>query len=181
MFSEELFTEQTGENFTEFYKEYNNKLIYYISTICNDKEMAKDIATGSYIHAFDNILSYDKSKAKFSTWLFTIAKNRTINEIKSNKKYLIEDISLHEDDGESDVYQEDIYFYDKIEFIKTNIKKLKYPYNEVMKMVLLEKKSYKTVSETFNNKNINTVKSWVKKGKTILKQMLEKEFGLEKK
>lgn len=178
MFSEELFKEQTGEDFNVFYKEYNSKLIYFINSLCNDNEMAKDIATFSYMQAFEKISTYDKKKAKFSTWLFSIARNHTINEIKSNKKYLIEDISIFDD--EEIEYKEDTQLCDKFEFIKDNIYKIDYPYNIVMEMILLGKKSYKDVSEAFDGKNINTVKSWVRKGKTILKEMIEDKFGLEK-
>src|SRR6201996_2062903 len=127
MFSEEIFKEQTGVNFTSFYEEYNSKLIYYINSICNDTEMARDIATDSYMQAFNNILSYDRSKAKFSTWLFTIAKNHTINEIKYNKRYIIENLSSYDDINE--VYTEDISVCDKAKYISDNIETLKYPYN----------------------------------------------------
>ena len=178
MFSEEIFKEQTGVDFSSFYKEYNPNLIYYINSICNDVEMARDIATDSYMQAMNNILSYDKNKAKFSTWLFCIAKNHTINEIKHNKRYVIEDISSYDDVTEA--YDEDPFSVEKALYVKDNIQKLNYPYNIVMNMILLENRSYKDISEYFDDKNINTVKSWVRKGKSLLRNLLELKFGLYK-
>ena len=47
-------------------------------------------------------------------------------------------------------------------------------------MILSENRSYKDISEYFDDKNINTVKSWVRKGKSLLRNLLELKFGLYK-
>ncbi len=140
--------------------------------------MSKDIATHSYIQAFEKISSYDKNKSRFSTWLFTIAKNHTFNELKYNKRYIIEEFS--EIDNKEETYLEDISINDKFNFVKENIENLKYPYNIVMNMILLENKTYNDVSEYFNDKNLNTIKSWIRKGKNLLRELVEEKFNLKK-
>lgn len=45
----------------------------------------EDIAQDVFISAYINIKSYDSNKSEFSTWLFSIAKNKAINHIRRNK------------------------------------------------------------------------------------------------
>ena len=177
MFSEDLFKEQTGEDFTSFYEEYNPKLLYYINNICKDTQLAQDIATESYLAAFNNILSYDREKAKFSTWLFTIARNNTYNELKHNKKVSYVEIM----DIEQEEIEEESFVDEKAYIIMNGINTLPHPYNIVMDMILVKKSTYDDVSVEFSTdgipKNINTIKSWVRKGKSLLKDLLEIEFN----
>ena len=154
MNTEYLFKQQTGEDFSKFYEEYNPKLISFINNICKDKDMAQDIATSSYIAAFDNILSYDKDIAKFSTWLFTIAKNKTIREINLNKRTVYLDIIADEvAEDTQDIQPDDITDKEKVDIILEQINNLPEPYKEVMELFIVKKKNYVDISLLFN-KNI---------------------------
>lgn len=176
MFSEDLFKQQTGEDFTKFYEEYNPKLISFIANICKNKDMAQDIATNSYIAAFDNMLSYNKEISKFSTWLFTIAKNKTLREISISKRISYEEIEFI--DKSEEEKQEDTIFDDKAQakIVIEQINNLPNKYKDVMNMFLVEKLKYVTISETLNV-NLNTIKSWIRKGKSLLRDLSEIEFN----
>ena len=80
---EKVFRERTGKDFSTLYKKYYPKLVYFTSKICNDTQRAEDISTDSFMAAFDKIEKYEKEKAQFSTWLFTIAKNLALQDIKN--------------------------------------------------------------------------------------------------
>ena len=180
MFSEDLFRQQTGEDFTKFYEEYNPKLISFISNICKDRDMAYDIATNSYIAAFDNILSYNKDIAKFSTWLFTLAKNKTLREISINKRISYQEI-LNEDSCEELVKDDGFDVEDKAKIILEQIQNLPEPYKIVIDLLINKKMKYSEISiflgDEKNPKNLNTIKSWIRKGKSLLKDLSEKEFN----
>jgi RNA polymerase sigma-70 factor (ECF subfamily) len=181
MNTEYLFKQQTGEDFSKFYEEYNPKLISFINNICKDKDMAQDIATSSYITAFDNILSYDKEIAKFSTWLFTIAKNKTIREINLNKRTVYQDIITEDSVIIEDIQDtEDITDKEKVDIILEQINNLPYPYKEVMELFIVKKAKYADISLLLD-KNINTIKTWIRKGKQILKQKSEEEIKKKEK
>ena len=79
---EKLFKERTGNDFTNLYKKYYPKLIYFTSKMCNDIQKAEDVTTESFMTAFEKISMYEKEKSQFSTWLFTIARNIMLQEIK---------------------------------------------------------------------------------------------------
>ena len=83
---EQNFRERTGKDFSFFYKKYYPKLIFYTARMCNDVQMAEDISTDSFMIAFEKIDKYEREKSQFSTWLFTIARNLMLQELKNNKK-----------------------------------------------------------------------------------------------
>ena len=94
---ERLFREKTGKEFTQLYSKYYPKLIYFTSRICNDPQKAEDLSTDSFMIALDKIEKYDKEKSQFSTWLFTIAKNLTLQDIKSERKKISLDVEFDEE------------------------------------------------------------------------------------
>ena len=94
---EKLFKERTGKEFSFFYKKYYPKLIYYTSKMCNNQQKAEDVSTDSFLIAFEKIDKYDIDKSQFSTWLFTIAKNLMLQEIKTQKKTMSLDVEIDEE------------------------------------------------------------------------------------
>ena len=142
--------------------------------------MAHDIATNSYIAAFDNILSYNKEIAKFSTWLFTIAKNKTLREISVNKRISYQDIVAEDIHDDEPTKHELFDVEDKAKIIIEQIENLPEPYKNVMDLLINKKMKYNDISiflgDENNPKNLNTIKSWIRKGKSLLKDLSEKEF-----
>jgi len=110
---EKVFVERTGKDFSTLYKKYYPKLIYFTARMLETNKMdiqyAEDISTDSFLTAFEKIEKYEKEKAQFSTWLFTIAKNLALQSIKNNKRKISLDVE-YDDEGTTmkDFIQEDI-------------------------------------------------------------------------
>jgi RNA polymerase sigma factor (sigma-70 family) len=180
-----IFRERTGKDFTEMYKKYLPKLIYFTNKICNDEQKAEDISMDSFIVALDKIEKYEKEKSQFSTWLFTIAKNLTLQEIKKSKKSISMDVEFDEEgttlkdfiDTEDTEDTESIQesFIKKAEIMKRQIDSLKEPYKTVIKMRELEKMPYQEIADRLN-RNLSTVKSQIRNGRLILMAKTKDEF-----
>lgn len=149
-----LFRERTGKDFTELYKKYYPKLIYYTSKICNDVQKAEDISTDSFITALQKIHKYDIEKAQFSTWLFTIARNIAFQDIKIENRSISLDIEF-DDEGTTmkDFIQEQesnegehVIYAQKADIIKGYISGLKEPYKSVIRMREIDKMTYKDIA-----------------------------------
>lgn len=181
---EKIFKEKTGKDFSTLYKKYYPKLVYFTSKICdNDIQRAEDISTDSFWVAFEKIDRYEKDKSQFSTWLFTIAKNLALQDIKNRKKTISIDVEF-DDEGTTmkEFIQEennDINFYEaqekKAEIMKKHISKLRNPYKRVIEMREIQKMSYKDISNKLNL-NLSTVKSQIRNGRAILIRETKKEF-----
>ena len=172
---EELFRQRTGKDFSTLYTKYYPKLIYFTSRICNDVQKAEDLSTDSFMIALEKIEKYDREKSQFSTWLFTIAKNLTLQDIKHEKRSISLDIEfdnegttmkdfIQEDDNDS--YLHDVYSK-KSDSLKTHISELKEPYKTVIEMREINKMAYKDIADQLG-KNLSTIKSQIRNGRHIL-------------
>jgi len=180
---EKVFRERTGKDFSTLYEKYYPKLIYFTSKMCNDPQKAEDISTDSFLVAFEKIEKYEKEKSQFSTWLFTIAKNLALQNIKNDKKTMSLDIEfddegttmkdfIQEDEGDS--YLHEIYAK-KADVMKKHISKLKNPYKKVIEMREIDRMSYKDISDKLDL-NLSTVKSQIRNGRAILIKESKQEF-----
>jgi RNA polymerase sigma factor (sigma-70 family) len=182
---ETLFKEKTGNDFTFFYKKYYPKLIYYTSKMCGDQQKAEDITTESFMTAFEKIDKYEKEKAQFSTWLFTIARNILLQDIKASKKTISLDIEydeegttlkdfIQEESSETHVHEVN---QKKAEIMKEHISKLKDPYKKVIEMREIKRMAYKDIADELG-KNLSTIKSQIRNGRILLISQTKKEFDL---
>ena len=182
---ESIFRERTGNDFTFFYKKYYPKLIYYTSKMCGDSQKAEDVTTESFMTAFEKIEKYEKDKAQFSTWLFTIARNIMLQDIKSTRKTVSLDVDLDEEGTtlkdfipEEQDYSHISSLYDKkSEIMKKHISELKEPYRKVIEMREIKKMAYKDIADQLG-KNLSTIKSQIRNGRAILIENTKKEFDL---
>jgi RNA polymerase sigma factor (sigma-70 family) len=182
---EKLFRERTGKDFSFFYTKYYPKLIYYTSRMCNDPQKAEDISTDSFLIAFEKIDKYEKEKSQFSTWLFTIAKNLMLQDIKNSKKTMSLDVEIDEEgttmkdfiqEEESEEYLHELTGK-KADIIKRQIATLKEPYRKVIEMREIKKMQYKDIADELDL-NLSTVKSQIRNGRSILIKETQKEFEM---
>jgi RNA polymerase sigma factor (sigma-70 family) len=180
---EKVFKERTGKDFSSLYTKYYPKLIYFTAKMCNDVQKAEDISTESFLLAFEKIEKYDKEKSQFSTWLFTIAKNLTLQDIKNQKKTTSMDLEYDEEGTtmKDFIQEEEDYSYlneihdKKADIMKSYISKLKTPYKKVIEMRELKKMSYKDIADELG-KNLSTIKSQIRNGRAILIKDTQREF-----
>jgi RNA polymerase sigma-70 factor (ECF subfamily) len=182
---EKLFKERTGKDFSFFYTKYYPKLIYYTSRMCNDPQKAEDISTDSFLIAFEKIDKYEKEKSQFSTWLFTIAKNLMLQDIKNSKKTMSLDIEIDEEgttmkdfiqEEESEEFLHELS-NKKAEIMRRQIATLKEPYRKVIEMREIKKMQYKDIADELDL-NLSTVKSQIRNGRSILIKETQKEFEM---
>ena len=183
---ERNFIERTGNDFEFFYNKYYPKLIYYTTKMCSNKQQAEDITINSFMTAFEKIDKYEREKSQFSTWLFTIARNLMLQDIKNNKRHISIDMELDEEgttikdfipeDKTDDEKKHDI-MVKKAEIMKRQIKKLKKPYREVMEMREIKKMSYKEIADNLGL-NLSTLKSRIRNSRRMLMAETFEEFAI---
>jgi RNA polymerase sigma-70 factor (ECF subfamily) len=179
-----LFKQRTGESFAFFYEKFYPRLVYNINGITQDEYLAEDVATEAFIKAFEKIDQYEKGKAQFSTWLFTIARHLALQELKQSRKTMSIDNELDEegttmkdfiqDEEDNDEFLNKLNIQ-KAEIMKREIQKLKEPFKTVIEMREIKKMQYKDIADILG-RNLSTVKSQIRNGRAILIKNTEKEF-----
>lgn len=88
-------TEETGiirvvlegdtESFRLLVQRYQKPVIRMIANLINDRHICEDVAQEVFLAAYNKLPSFDPARSSFSTWLFTIARNKSINAIKKRR------------------------------------------------------------------------------------------------
>ncbi len=81
--------------YNELVKRYKDRLLNFVLRYFNNVEQAEDVVQDGLV--VENYLG-NANVAKFSTWIFTIAKNNALTELRKNKRKKTD--SLWTDDGQ---------------------------------------------------------------------------------
>ncbi len=166
--------EKDKELYSEIIRRYQTKLSHYLRKFIKSDDELEDVLQEVFIKAYRNLFNFDENK-KFSPWIYRIAHNEALNNIK---KYRKESVSL--DDQEIDVIDDDIDVKDKIDRsilkkkIEAALSKLKDKYREPVILYFFEQKTYEEIGDILHLPR-NTVGTLVLRGKKILKKFLTTE------
>lgn len=75
--------ERNEKAFSYLYDNYSGALYGIINSIVTDKEIANDVLQNVFVNIWKKIESYDASKGRLFTWMLNIARNASIDEIRS--------------------------------------------------------------------------------------------------
>ena len=73
------------ESFRLLVQRYQKPVIRMIANLINDRHICQDVAQEVFLAAYKKLPSFDPARSSFSTWLFTIAKNKSINAMKKRR------------------------------------------------------------------------------------------------
>jgi RNA polymerase sigma factor (sigma-70 family) len=77
---------QAADVFADLYAEFLPKVFRYISYRITDEHVAEDLTSVIFEKALTKFKTYSADKAKFSTWIFTIARNTLIDHFRVSHK-----------------------------------------------------------------------------------------------
>lgn len=76
--------QQRNENaFSYLYDNYSGALFGIVNGIITDKETANDVLQNVFVNIWRKIESYDPAKGRLFTWMLNIARNASIDELRS--------------------------------------------------------------------------------------------------
>jgi RNA polymerase sigma-70 factor (ECF subfamily) len=73
------------EAFRALVERYQKPVFRVINQLVSDSHIVEDIAQDVFIAAYEKLAGYDPDRSEFSTWLFTIARNKSLNHIRKKK------------------------------------------------------------------------------------------------
>jgi RNA polymerase sigma-70 factor (ECF subfamily) len=156
-------------------KRYEKKLLQYIMRISKfRREEAEDVLQEVFVKTYYNLNEFD-NELKFSSWIYRIAHNQTISEIRKvsvrpSVPFEKEDIDRFED--AFDITKEIDNSFNK-EKINEALSKLDEKYREVLVLRFLDEKDYVEISDILK-KPVSTVGNLILRGKKLFKIEYEK-------
>jgi RNA polymerase sigma-70 factor (ECF subfamily) len=172
--------------FEDLIEEYQQKVFNIALRMLGNYEDASDIAQEVFIKVFRAIKGF-KGKSSFSTWLYRIATNTCLDELRKrkNKKvlYIDEDIKLEDSDLQRQI-EDDSPTPDVIAekkeigaIVNEAIDKLSDEHKAAIILRDIQGFSYLEIAEILNCPE-GTVKSRINRGRRTLKELLENKLEL---
>lgn len=167
--------EKSRYNFYLLTKKYKNKLKRYIKHISffNEEEV-EDILQDIFLKVYKNLNSFDSS-LKFSSWIYRIAHNETVDKIRKNKNRT-RDVSIDNEDikiilKSNENIEDNLVNKENVEKIKKIIMELPESYREVLILRYMEERSYEEIMDILK-KPKGTIAALLNKGRKIIQEKL---------
>ena len=156
------------DDFRVLVDRHQQSIFRIASGLVGNREEAQDVTQEAFLAAFANLSGYDSSRAAFSTWLFTIARNRCLNLLKRRRP-----IALNALDSIGDVASADpIVSQELSQQLDRALASLPVEQRSAFVLAEIEELTYAEIAR-IERTSIGTVKSRIHRAKQRLQSLLE--------
>jgi RNA polymerase sigma-70 factor (ECF subfamily) len=168
--------------FAALVEKYQQPVMNFIYRTLRDETEAEDLAQNVFLQVYKSAYRYKRS-AKFSTWLFTIARNLCLNEIRRRSRHPAESLDATHpesedqplrqfEDKENPLPGESLLQQELTEKIEQALAEL--PENQRTALLLCrqDELSYEEIAEVLDC-SLSATKSLIHRGRETLKQKLK--------
>ncbi len=165
--------------YAELMQRYKDSIFFMVLKMVNNKDDAMDITVTAFAKAFENLEKYRPDYA-FSTWLFRIATNGSIDFIRKKKIATTSIDGMTFDDGKEKVFEiksdtlnpeEHSIKKQQTEQLKEVIEKLPSRYRTLIILRYFDELSYEEIAEQLDLP-LGTVKAQLFRGRDLLSKVL---------
>lgn len=162
----------TGDkvNITKLVERFNLSIYHYLLSL-SDKETAEDTLQTTWLKVI-KVQSTTKHHTNVKSWLYTIARNTLIDELRRQQKWQLQ--TLEPDHLKSDLLDQELEKNTRLEIFNSAISKLPFYQREVF-IFQQEGFSVGEISE-LTNESFETTKSRLRYARNNLKAMLGKYY-----
>ena len=162
--------------YNELVDRYKDRLLNFVFRYFNNREQAEDVVQETLIKLYTHA-SYYKNIAKFSTWLYTIAKNNALTELRKNKRKRTDSLWTNEGkpidiETKGDSLEKTVHNEIAVEALKRYLDEI--PENFRIAVVLrdFQELSYEEISKILEIP-IGTIKSRINRGRIQLSEKMK--------
>lgn len=167
------------DSYKKLVDKYDRPIFFHIRKMIREQEMVEDLVQEVFIKAFKNLQTYSNEYA-FSTWLYRIATNHTIDYLRKKKlqTFSIND-PIKTKDGEMEVQLPDMSFStdapvmkkERKAIVQEAIMNLPDKYKKVIQLRHMEELSYDEIADELDLP-LGTVKAHIFRARELLYKAL---------
>ena len=168
-----LLKEKNGQAFGYLYDNYSAALLSIIHQIIDDNELASDVLQEVFLNVWRRIETYDASKGRLFTWMLNIARNASIDTLRSKS---------YQNSQKNQALPDDVNNISSgMQFIQTNIdniglrkilEKLKPEHRILIELAYFKGYTHEEISK-IENIPLGTVKTRIRNALLQLKEYLQ--------
>ena len=158
--------------FAALVEKYQKKIVGTIYHMTRDHHLSEDLGQDVFLEVYRNLPSFNPARGSFSTWLYRIAQNKTLNAIKRKKPVFLSEIreTASATNAFHDVACEELHAeFDRI------LDRLPVKQRIAFVWAEIEQLSYQDIAD-IEGVSVGTVKSRINSAR----QQLRKAFGVRK-
>lgn len=164
-----------NDSFEEIVVRHKNAMIYFIQKYVKNIDIAEDLAQDVFVYILTNRKNY-KFEYSLKTYLYTIAKSKSLNYIKRERRIVELDENQYE---ELEELEEKVFRNERAENLNKSIKKLKVEYQNAIYLADIEQLSYKEIGHILKKTDLS-VKVLIHRARKALEKIIrEEEFKYE--
>ena len=165
-------------------KKYHDAIFNFIYRMVHDREQVEDLTQEAFIKAFSSLKSFNEEYA-FSTWLYKIATNNSIDYIRKRKLQMYSiDKPVESKDSDfsfelpDETYEPDreIISDQRAVLLNQAISRLPEKYQQVIRLRHQEERSYEEIAKMLRLP-IGTVKAHIFRARELLYKQLKHQIG----
>jgi len=163
------------ESFRLIVERYERPIARMIRNIINNRDSCEDIAQDVFFAAYRKLASFDPARSNFSTWLFTIARNKSINALRKKRPLSMSELPQNSDRHNPSDELAEREFFDELD---AGLEALPSAQKRAFVLAEFEELSYEDIAQ-IEGVRIGTIKSRINRAKKKLAKSL-KEIRYEK-
>ena len=173
---------QTGDDFAfvSLYNRYKDAVYAFCVKMLLNKELAQDVTQDTFLRIYENrerLLKTDSFKA----WLFTIARNQCLNQLRRNNWHVPMDPEMVDPgmmSGSKHTPVSDLEKSERIQLVNRFLAELKPDYREVIILREYQNMSYEEIAAVTRS-TLSAIKSRLFKARRKLGVYMEQALGSE--
>ncbi len=169
------------EYYSEIIKRYEKRLLAFIVHMLNNTHldhMAEDLCQETFYKAFRSLQSFRDVEASFSTWLYTIARNTVLSELRKsrNSEVYIEDSKVDPITSMDRLPEYELLRTERERLVRLAIESLPEKQRHALILREYEDKDYKEIADILDS-TVSSVKSLLFRARSSIKTQLESYFS----
>jgi RNA polymerase sigma factor (sigma-70 family) len=166
------------ECYAELINRYERRILAFILHMLksyNMEDMAEDLAQETFYKAFRSLQSFRDVEASFSTWLYTIARNTVLSELRKsrNSEVYLEDSKQQPARISIDkLPEQELLRTERVHLVRQAINKLPEKQRTALILREYEQLDYKEIAVILDS-TVSSVKSLLFRARHSIKQQLE--------
>lgn len=156
---------------------YANRILRYIGRLIGNYQEAEDITQEVFLKVFVNLADFNP-KLKFSSWLYRIAHNESVNFIRQHyrhQKLSLDQYGQELTSTEKSVIEK-IVESENIQLVRWGLNRLRPREREIIELVCFEERSYLETADILKCP-VNSIGPTLARAKQSLKKIIEEKHG----